>query len=389
MIHKKKLNILIAEVSGWGGICHYTFNLCQELARTGLEVVQLSTKENELADHERDFKMIGVFDQQQKYFTKWFLILKYIIISKADVFHMQNLITARKDFLFFMLLKILPVKVVYTAHNVLPHDLHERDAFGMKFVFQCIYRCVDGIITHSERDKAEIASIFTIDPGKIRTIPHGDYNFFQSIPTIGTGDIRRLYSIGEEERVILSFGTIRKYKGLHNLISAFAAIDSKERKNTRLLLIGRMVDEDYFAELQELIRKHYLSDSVILLAEYVPFEEVPIYFEAADLIALPYEHIYDSGVLRLAFSFSKPVIATRVGIFNELLIDGENGFLVGEGIGELTNGLKRFQKMNVDGLRAMGQNSNKFFGEHLKWDKIAFKTLQFYQRVLGLQVREG
>lgn len=370
-------------------MCHYAFNLCQELARTGMKVVQLSTTENELAELEREFEMTGVIDRQHSYLAMWFLILKHIVVSKADIFHMQNLITARKDFLFFMLLKILPVKVVYTAHNVLPHDSHERDAFGMKFVFQCIYKCADGIITHSKRDKKEIASVFAIDPGKISTIPHGDYNFFQSVPKAGIGDMRKRYNIGVEERVILSFGTIRKYKGLHNLISAFAALDSKERENIHLLLIGRMVDEDYFTELQELIRKHCLGESVILLSKYVPFEEVPIYFEAADLVALPYEHIYDSGVLRLAFSFSKPVIATKVGIFNELVIDGENGFLVGEGIGELTKGLKRFQDTTEDDLSLMGENSAKLFDEELKWDKIASKTLEFYLKVLGLRVGEG
>lgn len=374
---RQALNIVMLEVSGWGGLCHYTYNLCQELSEAGENIVQISNINNELANCPNKFTLLRIIDTNYNYLKKWWLILKYLVIHKVDIFHIQTLITARKDFAIFLFMKILPFRVFYTAHNVLPHDKHERDAFGMKYAFWCIYHLSDFIITHSEKDKEEIMSKFHVSAKKIATIPHGNYDFLRTTHKGEKESIRRKFDIGEEKRVILFFGAIRRYKGVHVLIDAFASVVGED-KAIKLLIVGHDMDSNYYDELQHLIKRHRLHDSVVLYEEYVPSDEIIYYFEAADIVALPYKHIYDSGVLRLAFSFDKPVIATRVGIFNELIEDGKNGFLADNNLDSLVNAIKRFQDTSLHDLRIMGQRSRLIYAQDLNWRDIANKTLRTY-----------
>jgi glycosyltransferase involved in cell wall biosynthesis len=61
--------------------------------------------------------------------------------------------------------------------------------------------------------------------------------------------------------------------------------------------------------------------------QYIPDEETELYFKAADVLALPYTYIFQSGVLFLGYSFGLPVIATDVGSVSEEIIEGRTGFL--------------------------------------------------------------
>jgi len=377
------MKVVLLEVSGWGGMCHYTYNLCERLSRLEVKVFQISESGYELDNLPRQFHLEKILRTDQNYFKKWYLIWRFLVREQVDIFHVQSLITARKDFMGFFIMKLLPFKVVYTAHNVLPHDEEERRAFGMKFAFRWIYRLSDFVITHSEQDKNDIMDTFGVSPTRLKTIPHGDYDFFRMVSQESRPSVRKRYKIRDDEKLVLFFGALRRYKGVHKLISALANVGRRELR-MKLLIVGRLVNEKYFDELESLIAEKGLSDRVILIGKYVPFEEIGDFFKAADIVALPYQHIYDSGVLRLAFSFAKPVIATRVGIFNQLVAEGKNGFLVDDDTNSIAEVLVQVQQMREDKLQAMGEYSSHTFGEMLSWERIAAKTARIYQNLLGI-----
>ncbi len=376
------MKVVLLEVSGWGGMCHYTYNLCERLSRLKVKVIQISNPGYELDSLPRQFHLEKFFRTDQNYFKKWYLIWRFLVREQVDIFHVQSLITARKDFMGFFIMKLLPFKVVYTAHNVLPHDEEERRAFGMKFAFRWIYSLSDFVITHSEQDKNDIMDTFGVGPARLKAIPHGDYDFCRLVSQKSRTAVRKRYKIRDGEKLVLFFGAIRRYKGVHKLISALANVGHRELP-MKLLIVGRPVYEKYFDELESLIAEKGLEDRVILIGKYVPFEEIGDFFKAADIVALPYEHIYDSGVLRLAFSFAKPVIATRVGIFNQLVAEGENGFLVDDDTSAIAEVLVQVQQMKEDKLQAMGEYSTHTFGEMLSWERIAAETAKIYQNLLG------
>ena len=67
---------------------------------------------------------------------------------------------------------------------------------------------------------------------------------------------------------------------------------------------------------------------MILRIQFIPDEEMELYFKAADVLVLPYKEIFQSGVLFLAYSFGLPVIATDVGSFREDIVEGQDGISV-------------------------------------------------------------
>ena len=66
---------------------------------------------------------------------------------------------------------------------------------------------------------------------------------------------------------------------------------------------------------------------ILLRAEFIPDDETEVYFKAADVLVLPYRHIYQSGVLFLGYSFGLPVLAADVGSLKDEIVEGKTGFV--------------------------------------------------------------
>ena len=157
------------------------------------------------------------------------------------------------------------------------------------------------------------------------------------------------------KHVFLFFGFIRKYKGLHYCIEAFAEL-AKQRDDVSLMVVGerfwQTVDQSklstklknaVFGTLKKLFLKKAdderdydplamvdalgIRDRVLVVDRFIPNEEVPPYFQAADAVVLFYETATPSGVESLSYNFKLPAVATRVGHFPETITDGFNGYL--------------------------------------------------------------
>ncbi|NQU41747.1 glycosyltransferase [bacterium] len=130
--------------------------------------------------------------------------------------------------------------------------------------------------------------------------------------------------LGLQGPVLLFFGFVRPYKGLDVLLDAMPRI--RERTAATLLVVGEFWKdrEKYFEQIDRL----GLKGCVRIHDSYVPNEEVPLYFGAADAVVLPYRSATASAICQLAFGFGRPVVATRVGCLAEVVQDGISGRLV-------------------------------------------------------------
>jgi glycosyltransferase involved in cell wall biosynthesis len=299
----------------------------------------------------------------------------------VDILHVQSIFTARKDVAPFALMRLKPFKVVYTAHNVLPHDEEERTALGMVTAFRFLYLCSDAIVTHTRGDREELIRKFGVPSEKISAIPHGNFDFLTGGSGITGADVRQQFNIAPDELLILVFGAIRRYKGIHMLIEAFSRLSGRY-PNARLLIVGNRTDPGYADELEQLIDDRSLQGRARLHGTYIDTEDLAGYFDASDCIALPYEHIYDSGVLRLALSAAKPVLATRVGVFAEIIRDGEHGFLVDPTADDLAAGLERVLETSPNELTTMGSKARSAFEEEHSWQRIAAETAGIYRSLI-------
>ncbi len=367
------MKILMIDTSPTGGIAHYTYNLCEALARNGEEVRLLTHRDYELDTFPRSFFLDRCFYKEEPYRQTVRYILREVREFCPDVVHFQTLISTRKDLLLFSLLKRAGVRLFFTAHNVLPHETRLFEEISYRWM----YRMADRIIVHAEQNRREFCGRFPASAGKVSVIPHGSYRFFLTPDSLTRRESRQKFSLPPTAKVVLFFGAIRPYKGLHQLIRS---VGKMVRKGEDVyLVIAGMIRVGTEEEYRRAIEHAGIKERVRFRQEYIPFGEVADYFTAADVVALPYEHIYDSGVLHIAFALGVPVVASRVGSFLDYIRDGKTGFLVdGESDGELTEALCKL--FSDEALRnEIGEACRVFDGEHFGWDRIAGKTAALYR----------
>lgn len=193
-------------------------------------------------------------------------------------------------------------KVVCIADNVIPHEKRAGDkAFTKYFI-----KPVDAFITMSEKVLADLKLFNNTKPAAY--IPHPLYdNFGEKIPK---ETARKNLGIAVDEKIILFFGFIRKYKGLDILLDAMALLNDK-MPDLKLLIAGEFYDDK--KQYEEQIIRLGLKDRLILKTVFIADNEIKNYLCAADLVVQPYRNATQSGVTPLAYHFEIPMIVTNVG----------------------------------------------------------------------------
>jgi glycosyltransferase involved in cell wall biosynthesis len=98
--------------------------------------------------------------------------------------------------------------------------------------------------------------------------------------------------------------------------------------NLTLIIAGNPETSELELKYRNIISKLPKEIKVIYHAEFIPDAEIEKYFIASDVVVLPYRRISHSGILHIAYSFGKPVIATNVGDFEETIEEGKSGFVL-------------------------------------------------------------
>jgi glycosyltransferase involved in cell wall biosynthesis len=163
-------------------------------------------------------------------------------------------------------------------------------------------------------------------------------------PDILSGNTIERLGYTSENKVLLFFGYVRKYKGLDLLIEAMPDI-IKEIPEVRLLIVGEFYDDPmpYLDKMNEL----GLSSCIKIVNKFVPNEEVGKYYLASDLNILPYRSATQSGILNVSYGFLKPVIVTNVGGLSESVINGKTGIVIEpDSPSAIVKGVKDFFKLN-------------------------------------------
>jgi glycosyltransferase involved in cell wall biosynthesis len=176
----------------------------------------------------------------------------------------------------------------------------------------------DRVIVHTEAAAQRLAG-YGVPAERIRRIAHG--------PLEGSAvEVKRRERSPKDPVSILLFGRIKPYKGADILIKAAAAMDPKALKKARIHIVGQPFMD--LAPLYKLVDDAGIAKHVSIEPRFVADQEVGELLAAADIVALPYREIDASGVLMTAISAGVPIVASRVGLFNELLEDGKHGHLI-------------------------------------------------------------
>jgi glycosyltransferase involved in cell wall biosynthesis len=308
--------VAMIELSGRGGICHYT--ACLIGALQAVADVRLYTgTPYELQGSLQDVQIRPVFRSYRS--NPWRVLMALVDIKrmKPDVVHIQMSQALGFVALLVLTLRSMALKVVVTAHNVLPHERSRLSLLALRF----IYMRSAAIIVHSHHCRNQLLSEFGARVAdKAAIIDHGDYMMLAGV-TVS-------HAVPAGPFTVLFFGFIRQYKGLDVLLRAVGAMRAKGR-DCRLLVVGHPVEP--FAPYEALMRELGIASVTECVLDYVPLDAISGYFNRSSCVVLPYIDASQSGVLQLAYAFSKPVVATRVGGLPEAVIEGASGLLVAAG----------------------------------------------------------
>jgi glycosyltransferase involved in cell wall biosynthesis len=224
----------------------------------------------------------------------------------ADVVHYQWLTIPSLD---RHLLSARSPRVI-TAHYILPPQPSRRAVRSARRVFGAM----DAVVAHSEHSAARLRNEVGIDPAKVRVIPHGAFDYLTRLP-----EEKPLPAEleGAEGPVVLSFGLLRPYKGVENLLEAFGRV-AASHPDAELWIVGnpRMDVESLRRRASE------AGGRVRAVTRFVDDAEIPAIFRRADLVALPYLDAEHSGVLYTGLAFGKPLVLSAVGGFPEVAATG-------------------------------------------------------------------
>jgi D-inositol-3-phosphate glycosyltransferase len=256
-------------------------------------------------------------------------LFAYAATARAKIFHIlwNNRFAFLDRVVLMLYYRLLGKRVVMTAHNVNAGKRDGNDSFYNRLTLRIQYLLCDHLFVHTDLMKREMIADFSIVPDRISVIPFG-LNDTTPKTDLTTADARRRLGLGSNEKVLLFFGQIAPYKGLEYLIEALTALKSRGQ-SYRLVIAGRIKlgRDGYGSDMRSAIQSNALGGNVIEHIRFIPDEDVEIYFKAADVVAIPYTHIFQSGVPFLAYSFGLPVLATDVGSLRDDIVEGETGFL--------------------------------------------------------------
>ena len=260
-------------------------------------------------------------------------------------------------------IKLLGYKLVWTAHDHLPHAENFRNA---RSVNKWISSLADVVIVHSAETIVQMQEI-DLSPRRTIVIPIGSYgNIYKD--DVSEAEARVQLDIGDDEFVFLFFGLIRRYKCVDQLIDTFSDLDLP---NTRLLIAGQCQDESLRGTLCSAAQHGRIS----VHEGFVPNDEVATYFRASDVVCLPFRETTTSSTALLALSFGRPLIAPALGTIRDL--PAESGFYYDPlAPHALLDSMQRSFSEKAH-LAERGKAGTQY-SKSLSWDVIAASTHQLY-----------
>jgi glycosyltransferase involved in cell wall biosynthesis len=274
--------------------------------------------------------------------------------------------------LWFRWLRLLRYRVVWTVHNVVPHEAQTADDTA---VAQRLSLLAHAKIVHSHHTTEQMQRL-GIDTTDTVVIPHG--NYIGVYPgQITPGQARQRLAIPEDELVVLFIGNIRPYKGVDTLLEVFQELDAA---GTRLVIAGECADR----RLKRRITAAQRSAAITFHDGRVDDKDLSTYLTACDVVCLPFRAITTSGSALLALSFGKPLVASHVGAIRDL--PGEVGaFYRADQAGALHDALRHVLCNDAE-RRAMAKAAVDY-SKTLSWDRIADRTYRVYADVLARTAR--
>ncbi|WP_415902809.1 glycosyltransferase family 4 protein [Neptuniibacter sp. QD29_5] len=312
-------------------------------------------------------EIIKIFNYSDKKYLKLlslfrslFLLYFYIYKKKYDVVHFQWLKLPILEWFVLCCFKLLPgfnSKLVFTAHNLYPHNSGRL----YKSIYRLIYCVFDVIVCHASATAKSIEKL-TSNP-KVMVIPHGIIYFDknQSVNVQIKDFIQK-----NSNRYILSFGRMGYYKGTDLLVAAWAK-SQLYRQGYSLVLAGAGASR-FSGNTRGLV----IYDSFLTETE---LHELSVHCLGQ---VLPYREISQSGVLLSIIAYKKPILLSNVGGFADFCEQFGLPLVIDKlTVDDVSTKLNEFVDFSSDIYESRLHEATVFF----RWENISKKTLSLYENL--------
>jgi len=229
------------------------------------------------------------------------------------------------------------IKIIAITDNVIPHEKRIGDNFFTRyFVKSC-----DAFLSLSASVLDDL-SMFT-DSNLKKFIPHPIYDVFGD--TIPKEKAIENLGLKPNNKHLLFFGFVRKYKGLDLMLQAMAdrrIIDL----GIKLIIAGEFYDDK--TEYIDMIADLGIAENIIMKSDFIPADKVKDYFCAADMITQTYRTATQSGVTQIAYSFNRPMLVTDVGGLAEIVPNNKVGYVTSQNPTEIADAIIDFYTNNKE-----------------------------------------
>jgi glycosyltransferase involved in cell wall biosynthesis len=179
-----------------------------------------------------------------------------------------------------------------------------------------LLRRADRIVALTREAKRRLVAL-GVDPARVCVIPNGvNVERFPMVDTARRGQARAGFGLATTGGVAAYVGALESEKNVGAAVRAVARLDG-----VRLLVAGEGSERTALERLGRAIA----SERVRFLGR---FDDVDRVFAAADVVVLPSFSEGLPGVLIEAGLSGIPVVASDVGFVNEIVADGQTGYLV-------------------------------------------------------------
>ena len=308
---------------------------------------------------------------------RFFGIIKTALVQNPDYIHFdwetsyyyrRSLWMTVVNIPFFILQVLiarymLHCKLVWTPHNIVPHDSKyiKIHSFCRRF----FARNMKWIRLFSEKSLPAAVNEFKCDESKFKIIPEGSYVGYYS-NNVSRSESRKFLNIPDDKMVLLYTGFIKPYKGIDNLIECFK---KSFQENAVLIIAGKVMNPDYFEGI-----KKSINENIMLIDRFIENDELQYFFNAADVVTLPFKKIENSGSVILAMSFKKAVIAPSMGVLKERLVNQRELLFTDS----LEQSFEILRKETSESLKEIGAKNFEELSKY-KWSDFA-KAFQFLKK---------
>ena len=279
----------------------------------------------------------------------------------------SSLVARRLSRLWFALVlhiaRRLGFRLVWTAHNVLPHATVFDDDIAARRV---LVEASNLVIAHSPHTLSELASLGAPAAAAL-VIPHGP------IPVPGA---RSSGSLPTGRRTVVAFGRIEPYKGIDDLLEAADGLGD----SLRVVIAGCCRNRSLRDRLEATARA--VDADVELALDFVPDDELPRLLARGHALVFPFRSVTTSGSALLGLSAGRAVVLPALDAFSDL--PDSCVIRYPPGVEGLRGALADVASMPVETLAQKGAEAARVAGQMVGWEEIAARTTQALQGMLEM-----